>query len=477
MTNTPLHTYDLAFSVFGLRENPFQGSPDPRFFFSGRDYETVSEDCARGIESRRGLVVLTGEPGTGKTTLVRRLLQWLADKNFSSSYIFHSHLNSAGIFEFILRDFGIRAEGAKKSEMLAALHKWLQDRQLEHDIPTVIIDEAQALSVRALSELCLLLNLENSGGKLVQLVLVGQSELEEKLRRPELRQLRQRIAVRCRLPLLNLEDMGDYIAARLRCAGSQDARLFPPATLEALYAYAQGVPRVTNLLCEKAMMAAYTEKQSVVTPECVRRAAAEFDFGYEPRGGPMPALELHHSLSIPLVWQEAVSAPVIPPTVIPIAARAPQEASLKDHIIEVPLVDVAPVEPKPKPKAQPQVAVFAPKVPAQEAPLPSAQAKSVADARPRETAAAPEYKIRFRKHRTSAFILYWREVASSFVRDFRHFMGAFQTQAVPGGNVLFMKKYDFRRDVVAPVSRWLQKPVVPKAAHKPETNARQSGAR
>jgi len=178
VTTTPFRTYDHTFSVFGLRENPFQGSPDPRFFFAGRSYETVLTESSRGIESRCGLMVLTGEPGTGKTTIVRHLLQWLADKKFSSSYIFHSHLNSTGLFEFILRDFGVRAESSKKSEMLAALHKWLQDRQQELDLPTVIIDEAQALSVRALSELGLLLNLESSGGKLLQIVLVGQTELE-----------------------------------------------------------------------------------------------------------------------------------------------------------------------------------------------------------------------------------------------------------------------------------------------------------
>lgn len=460
MTTTPFRTYDHTFSGFGLRENPFQGSPDPRFFFAGPTYEAVLAESSRGIESRCGLMVLTGEPGTGKTTLVRHLLQWLADKKFSSSYIFHSHLNSTGLFEFILRDFGVRAEGSRKSEMLSALHKWLQERQLEHDVPTVIIDEAQALSVRALSELCLLLNLENSSGKLVQIILVGQMELEEKLRRPELRQLRQRISVRCRLPLLSLQDTGEYIAARLRCAGGQDGRLFPPPTLESLYSYAQGVPRITNLLCEKALMVAYAEKQSVVTPACMRRAAAEFDFGYEPGGGPMPAFAFHSEVTIALPPEAAE-----PPALIPLAQEA--SAPVLQHIVEVPLVES--VDSKPKPN----VTVFVPKVPIEDA-VPAAQEKSEAE---EEGSPAPSRKIRFRDRQEGSFSRYWREVAVSFVHDWRHFLGAFQTQTAPNGNVLFMKKYDLRRDLVAPVSRWLHRPVSFKAIRKTETKSRQSGGR
>ena len=170
----------------------------------------------------------------------------------------------------------------KKSDLLATLHRWLHARQAEGDSPVIVIDEAQALSLRTLSELNLLLNLENSGGKLVQIVLAGQPELEEKLRRPESHALRQRIMVRCRLPLLSLEETQEYIASRLRDAGGSGAQTFPAETVETIYSYARGIPRVVNLLCEQALIGAYADRSTTVSPENVRRVAAEFDLVGEP---------------------------------------------------------------------------------------------------------------------------------------------------------------------------------------------------
>jgi general secretion pathway protein A len=270
------------FRSFGLKENPFHVSPDPRFLFSGASYETALAELMFGIEAHRGLLVLTGEAGTGKTTLMRHFLQWLKDRQFSSSYIFHSHLDPADLFEFILRDFGVAVESRKKSDLLATLHRWLHARQAEGDSPVIVIDEAQALSLRTLSELNLLLNLENIRGKLVQIVLAGQPELEEKLRRPESRALRQRIMVRCRLPLLSLEETQEYIASRLRGAGGSGTQTFPTETVQTIYSYARGIPRVVNLLCEQALIGAYADRRTTVAPENVRRVAAEFDLVGEP---------------------------------------------------------------------------------------------------------------------------------------------------------------------------------------------------
>jgi general secretion pathway protein A len=269
--------FESMFHSFGLKENPFNVSPDPRFLYTGRSYEIALAELMFGIESRRGLLVLTGEAGTGKTTVMRHFLQWLKDKQLSSSYIFHTHLDPAGLLEFILRDFGVLVESTKKSDLLATLHRWLQTQQMVGDSPVIIIDEAQALSLRTLGDLNQLLNLENAQGKLVQMVLAGQPELEEKLRRPELRALRQRIMVRCRLPLLSLEETADYIAVRLRGAGGTGAKTFPQETVETIYSYAGGIPRIVNLLCEHALIGAYADRQTEVSPENVRKAAAEFD--------------------------------------------------------------------------------------------------------------------------------------------------------------------------------------------------------
>jgi general secretion pathway protein A len=270
-------TYQHMFRSFGLKENPFQVSLDPRFLFSGPSYETALAELMFGIEAHRGLLVLTGEAGTGKTTLMRHFLQWLNSRQFSSSYIFHTHLHPADLFELVLRDFGVPVESTRKSDLLATLHRWLHDRQVQGDSPVIVIDEAQALSLRTLGELNLLLNLENARGKLVQIVLTGQPELEEKLRRPELRALRQRIMVRCRLPLLSLEETQDYIASRLLGAGGSGVQTFPPETVQTIYSYARGIPRVVNLLCEQALIGAYADRSKTVSSANVRRVAAEFD--------------------------------------------------------------------------------------------------------------------------------------------------------------------------------------------------------
>ena len=435
-------TYQNLFQTFGLRENPFRVAPDPRYLFLGSRYEATLSELMLGVESRSGLLVLTGEPGTGKTMLLRHFLQSLQQRRYSSSYIFHSSLNAAGLFEFIARDFGLRVESSRKSELVAVLEKWLLVRQAEGDSPVVVIDEAQALSVRTLSELCLLLNLENTGGKLIQLLLAGQPELDEKLRLPALRQLRRRVAVRSRLPALSLEETAEYVAARLKSAGGVNAQIFPAESLEALYAYVQGVPRITNLLCEKAMVAAYAEKSRVVSPVHIRQAASEFDFSYEPRGPLAQEISLQCSSVLPLHTQA-------PPEAQSAAVPAP-EPHVVETVIGLPAVPA-------EGRAKPNVTILTPKPPIEE-PVP-AQAVSASA----EASVAPAVTGQL-KSRTS-FRRYWHDVAQSFVRDWGNLLGSFRTRSAPDarsapdGKVLFMKKYDFRRDLVGPVSRWLSKPV------------------
>jgi type II secretory pathway predicted ATPase ExeA len=428
--------YQNLFQTFGLRENPFRVAPDPRYLYLGRTYESTLSELMQGVQSHSGLLVLTGDPGTGKTMLLRHFLQSLHQKKYSNSYIFHSSLNTAGLFEFIARDFGLRVESSRKSDLVATLEKWLLVRQAEGDSPVVVIDEAQALSVRTLSGLCLLLNLENEGGKLIQLLLAGQPELDEKLRQPELRQLRQRVTVRCRLPLLSLEETAEYVAARLRSAGGVNTHIFPAESLEALYSYVQGVPRITNLLCEKAMVAAYAEKSPAVSPAHIRRAASEFDFAYEPVSAPAQEIRLQYSSVLPLDPRE------IPSETQTETAPPPEPRQVVESLTALPAVPT-------EGRAKPSVTVLTPKLPMQEpAPQPAPHDERSVAAR---TMPQPD--------RLTSFSRYWRDVAQSFVRDWKHFLSSFQTRAAPDGKVLFMKKYDFRRDLVAPVSRWLNKPV------------------
>lgn len=493
MTTTPSRAYEQLFQSFGLNENPFRSSPDARYFFLGRSYETAFAEMMFGIESRCGLLVLTGEPGTGKTMLVRRLLQWLGQRKSSTAYIFHSHLNTAGLFGFIAKDFGIPIESTKKSELLAIIQKWLQSRRSEGDSPVIVIDEAQALSTRALSELCVLLNLENSSGKLVQVVLAGQPELDEKLRQPELRQLRQRIAVRCRIPLLTLEETEEYLEARLKGAGCVNRGIFPVESIQALYSYAQGIPRVTNLICEKALIAAYAERHTVVSPANVRHAAAELDFAYEPScetsyqpiPSPVPEVSPRPSIVLPAdtrALEPHADEPIVnPPPPIPVYQEAPAHtAAAPAHTVDepwaqpelsVPLPAMQLPTSPPDARTKPNVRVFAPKPPAYE---PSHVEPTAKPTEPKANLAPNPARRAIRPQ--SAFRRYWSDVAQSFLRDCRYFFSAFRTQSDPQGKVLFMKKYDLRRDLVAPVSRWLNKPVNLKGSHsRPADSERHAG--
>lgn len=459
MTTTPSRAYEQLFQSFGLRENPFRASPDARFFFLGRSYETAFAEMMFGIESRCGLLVLTGEPGTGKTMLLRRLLQWLGQRKSSSAYIFHSHLNTTGLFGFIAKDFGIPIESTKKSELLAAIQKWLQSRQPEGDSPVIVIDEAQALSTRALSELCLLLNLENSSGKLVQIVLAGQPELDEKLRQPELRQLRQRIAARCRIPLLTLEETEEYLEARLNGAGCVKRGIFPVESIQALYSYAQGIPRVTNLIGEKALIAAYAERHTIVSTVNVRHAAAELDLAYEPSLGPIPEASLRPDIVVPMAAR-AAEPQVVEPHVDDPQPASPFEQVPVHAVVEPSAEPSGPLPAMQLPvsipdvRTKPNIRVFATKPPAHE-PIHVGPAANLSEP---TTNLAPNPARRVSR-RQSAFHRYWGDVAQSFLRDCRYFLSAFRTQSAVNGKVLFMKKYDLRRDLVAPVSRWLSKPV------------------
>jgi general secretion pathway protein A len=277
-------TFDQFYSFFGIRENPFHVSPDPRFYCSSPGHDTAFSELLYSIQTRKGMTVLTGEAGTGKTMLVNRLLDWLRERNLSSAYVFHSLLRPSDLFDFIARDFGIPCSSSDKGALIDALHKWLLKRHAASDTPVIIIDEAQALSSNTLDELRLLLNLETAGGKLLHIVLVGQPELDQKLQRHQLRQLRQRIMFRCRLPLLSWEQTGSYISARLCAAGARaaDSNLFPRETIRVLHGYSRGIPRVINLLCEHALLAAYSEKHHSVSPADIHAAAAKFDLVHDP---------------------------------------------------------------------------------------------------------------------------------------------------------------------------------------------------
>jgi len=192
---------------FGLQVNPFNPNPDPRFLFlTGATREALA-GLAYGIRNRKGFLLLTGEVGTGKTTLLNRLLEWLAEERIATAFVFNSRLNENEFFDFILNDFGITCPSTDKSQRLLKLNEWLLDQFRERRTAVLIVDEAQNLSPDVLEEVRLLTNMETTREKLLQIVLSGQPELEEKLRDPALRQLKQRITIRCNTCPLSREEM------------------------------------------------------------------------------------------------------------------------------------------------------------------------------------------------------------------------------------------------------------------------------
>src|ERR1700746_2500159 len=220
---------------FGLRESPFNINPDPRFLHQTRRIQEALAQLTYGIQNRKGLLLLTGEVGTGKTTLINPLLGWLRQQKIPTAFIFNSHLKPNHLFDFILNDFGISTQFRLTSNMLLDLNQWLIERFRAGSTPVLIVDEAQGLSLELLEEIRLLLNLETASEKLLQIVLVGQPELEQKLKRPEMRQLRQRIALRCKTAPLTFQESRGYIADRLRIAGATREPIFESGAVEALY--------------------------------------------------------------------------------------------------------------------------------------------------------------------------------------------------------------------------------------------------
>ena len=262
---------------YGLRANPFNVNPDPRYLFLTRHTEEALACLTYGIQSRKGFVLLTGEVGTGKTTLINKLLEWLRLQQVATAFIFNSRLNTPQFLDYMMADFGIPCDSKAKSQILLRLYNWLLDRYRAGETAVLIVDEAQNLSDEVLEEIRMLTNLETFTEKLLQIVLVGQPELEQKLKQPQLRQLRQRLTLRAKTHPLTLEETKAYVQQRLRIAGSNGQQIFDPESVVAIHRYATGIPRVINLLCEHCLVSAFVDQQKVIGPAVVDSVARDFD--------------------------------------------------------------------------------------------------------------------------------------------------------------------------------------------------------
>jgi type II secretory pathway predicted ATPase ExeA len=263
---------------FGLKENPFNVNPDPRYMVLTKQIEEALSGLTYGIQTKKGILALTGEVGTGKTTLVNRLLDWLNTQRTRTAFLFNSRMNSTQLFDFVLSEFEIACDSSSKSQQLMKLNQWLLERFRAGETAVLIIDEAQNLTFPVLEEIRLLTNLETSTEKLIQIVLSGQPELDEKLKLPQLRQLRQRMVVRCKTAPLTKEETHAYVLERLRIAGAatNGQPIFSPQAMDTMHLYSLGVPRVINLLCEHALINAYVEHQRPISSKIIEDVAREF---------------------------------------------------------------------------------------------------------------------------------------------------------------------------------------------------------
>lgn len=268
-------------SFYQLKSNPFGASPDPRFLYMMPHTREALAGLEYGIAARKGFIVLTGEVGTGKTTILRRALASFEQNRVFFSFVFNPLLEPLDFLEFVLADFGITPTTRNKSAMLIQLNRWLIERFREEQTCVIVVDEAQNLSWELLEEIRLLTNLETSSEKLVQIVLSGQPELDQKLRQPNIRQLRQRIALWCRTQPLTHEQTAAYITQRLLIAGTSQV-IFPPESVALIHRGSRGIPRLINLVCEHSLILGYVEQLHSIPPAIVEDVLQDLDLETQP---------------------------------------------------------------------------------------------------------------------------------------------------------------------------------------------------
>ncbi len=259
---------------FGLKEKPFNVTSDPNFLYFSRIHKEAFSHIVYGINERKGFLAITGEVGAGKTTLCRAILNKF-DPNTKSAFIFNSNLPDLQLLQCIIEDFGMVVAQRNKASMLRQLNNFLLEELGKQNNVILVIDEAQNLKLSTLEEIRMLSNLETDTEKLFQIVLVGQPELREKINSPRLRQLKQRIAVNFHLTALDKSEVGLYINHRLSVAGSKGDIKFSDEAVDYIFTFSGGVPRLINLICDKALLAAYVKETRDITLPIVERSAQE----------------------------------------------------------------------------------------------------------------------------------------------------------------------------------------------------------
>ena len=272
----------MYLDFYGLKENAFSTTPDPKFLYPSPGHREALAQVLYGVNQSKGFIVLTGEVGTGKTTLLHALLRRL-DDTVAVAFLFNSTLPFDGLLEYMLEEFGAGKTASTQAQRLIALNRFLIERRRLGQNTVLILDEAQNLDVRTLEQVRLLSNFEGPSEKLLQIVLVGQPELRSKLALPELRQLRQRIALSSNIRPLTERETVECVRTRLRIAGASDLGLFTERALARIAEYTGGIPRLVNIVCDHCLVIGYADQERRIGPQIVDRAIKFLEEGSIPK--------------------------------------------------------------------------------------------------------------------------------------------------------------------------------------------------
>jgi len=259
---------------YGLKERPFNVTSDPAFFFFSKKHKEALSHLLYGVTERKGIVVITGEIGTGKTTLCRFFLNQLGE-NIKTAFILNPYFSDSQLLEAIIKDFGIQAKFRSRLSYLGELNRFLLGESGRGNNVVLIIDESQNLKPRTLEQVRLLSNLETEKDKLLQVVLVGQPELNHRLNLPELRQLQQRIAVRYHIAPLEKDEIKDYIDHRLNVAAVNNKIVFSKEAVQAIADFSCGIPRLINIVCDRALLAGFVVETYEIDLDNINRCLEE----------------------------------------------------------------------------------------------------------------------------------------------------------------------------------------------------------
>jgi general secretion pathway protein A len=271
----------MYLTFYGLKEKPFNATPDPKFLFLTPAHREALAQLIYGVQENKGFMVLTGEVGTGKTTLLHTLLRRV-DGNTAVAFVTNSTLPFDDVVAYMLEDFGISKAGSSRVERLVALNHFLIERRRAGQNTVLIIDEAQNLTPETLEQVRLLSNFETPTDKLLQILMVGQPELRAKLQLPELRQLKQRIGLRCSIRPLTADEVHEYIRSRLRVAGASDLKLFTDPAVTRIAEYAGGIPRLVNIVADHCLLVGYVEQKRKIERQIVEQAIEYLEEGRRP---------------------------------------------------------------------------------------------------------------------------------------------------------------------------------------------------